>query len=241
MSSTVDLTAGYWHCILDEPSSPLTTFSTPFGRYRWNRLPFGLAASSEIFQKRVNQALDRLDGILNTTDDVLIYGVGATDEEACADHGRRLEDLLKRYREHGIKTKLRLRINEVTLMGHAFTNKGLIVDPEKVRAVLEMPLPVDAEGVQQLNGFANYLAKFLSQLADVIELIRCLTRPAVDFVWTDDQEKALKEIKPLITDAPVLAYFDPTVDLEFQCDSSKNGSEQLCYKTADPSLVPAEH
>lgn len=64
---TVDLTTRYWHCVLVEESSLLTTFSTPFGRYKWNRLPFGLSASSKIFEKRVNQALDRLDGILNIT------------------------------------------------------------------------------------------------------------------------------------------------------------------------------
>jgi hypothetical protein len=72
--STVDLRAGYWHCILDEESSFLTTFAMPYGRYRWRRLPFGLPVSSEIFQKRVHQVLDRLDGILDITDDILVYG-----------------------------------------------------------------------------------------------------------------------------------------------------------------------
>ena len=55
--SKVDLSHGYWHRTLDEESSLLTTFSTPFGRYRWTRLPFGLSASCEIFQKRLHQAL----------------------------------------------------------------------------------------------------------------------------------------------------------------------------------------
>ena len=49
--SKVDLNHGYWHCVLEEDSSALTTFSTPFGRYRWKRLPFGLSVSSDIFQK----------------------------------------------------------------------------------------------------------------------------------------------------------------------------------------------
>ena len=52
--SKVDLSRGYWHCVLEEESSLLTTFSTPFGRYRWTRLPFGLSVSSEIFQKRLH-------------------------------------------------------------------------------------------------------------------------------------------------------------------------------------------
>ena len=46
--SQVDLSHGYWHCILEEDSSAFTTFSTPFGQYRWKRLPFGLSVSSEI-------------------------------------------------------------------------------------------------------------------------------------------------------------------------------------------------
>ena len=88
--STVDLRSGYWHCVLDEESSLLTTFATPFGRYRWCRLPFGLSVSSEIFQKRVNQALDGLEGVLDIVDDVLIYGYGDTEEQANADHDRKL-------------------------------------------------------------------------------------------------------------------------------------------------------
>ena len=113
MFSTVYLTAGYWHCVLDDESSLLTTFATPFGRYRWRRLPFGLSASSEIFQKRINQALEGLEGILNITDDILIYGVGDNKEEARADHDRKLEALLQRCRERGIalnKNKLKLHI-----------------------------------------------------------------------------------------------------------------------------------
>ena len=56
--SKFDLSNGYWHCILDEESSKLTTFQTPVGRYIWLRLPFGLAVSSEIFQKRLITALE---------------------------------------------------------------------------------------------------------------------------------------------------------------------------------------
>ena len=69
--------------------------------------------SSEIFQKRVNQALEGLEGILNITDDILVYGVGDNENEARIDHDRRLEALLNRCRERGValnKNKLRLRI-----------------------------------------------------------------------------------------------------------------------------------
>ena len=92
--STVDLHSRYWHCVLDHKSSLLTTFSTPFGRYRWRRLPFGLSVSSEIFQKRANQALEDLSGVLTIADDILVYGVGSNELEATASHNRNLEALL---------------------------------------------------------------------------------------------------------------------------------------------------
>ncbi|KAK3744565.1 hypothetical protein QZH41_003506 [Actinostola sp. cb2023] len=146
---------GFCHCVLDDESSLLTTFSTPHGRYRWRRLPFGLSVSSEIFQKRVDQVLDRLDGILDITDDVLIYGVGANEEDANADHDRKLKSLLNRCKEYGVALnralnpdKVKLRRKEVSHMGHVFTSEGLKIDPDKVAAVLEMPRPTDVEAVQ---------------------------------------------------------------------------------------------
>lgn len=52
----IDARDGYWHVKLDDESSRLMTFDTPYSR--WKRLPFGVSVASEIFQKRLNQALD---------------------------------------------------------------------------------------------------------------------------------------------------------------------------------------
>ena len=90
---------GYWHLQLDDQASKLTTFDTPYGTYQWKRLPFGVSVASEIFQKRLNQALDRLDGLLTVHDDMVIYGVGDIEEEATADHNVKLKQFLQRCRE----------------------------------------------------------------------------------------------------------------------------------------------
>ena len=204
----------------------LTTFATPYGRYRWHRLPFGLSVSSEIFQKRVHQVLDRLDGILDITDDILVYGVGATEEYANADHDRKLKCLLERCKENGValnSDKLKLRLKDVSYMGHIFSSEGIKIDPDKVEAVKEMPRPADVEAVQRLNGFVNYLAKFLPKLADVMEPIRRLTRKDTDWIWAEEQEKAFEDVKKLVTEAPVLSYYNPEGEVEIQCDASQKG------------------
>ena len=159
-SPLINLRSGYWHCPLDTESSMLTTFSTPHGRYRWLRLPFGLCVSAEILQKRMDQALDGLDGTLNMADDILLYGVGETKEEAEKDHDVKLARLLQRRKQTEIALnpdKLKLNLEEVEFMGHILTGKGIKIDPDKVKAIMEMPTSTTVEEVQRLNGFVNYL------------------------------------------------------------------------------------
>ncbi|XP_058827487.1 uncharacterized protein LOC131687427 [Topomyia yanbarensis] len=80
--STADARKGFWHVVLDEDSSRLTTFWTPFGRYRWTRLPFGIASAPEIFQMKLQEVIQGLPGIECIADDLLIYGSGDTLKEA---------------------------------------------------------------------------------------------------------------------------------------------------------------
>ena len=108
-------------------------------------------------------------------------------------------------------------------MGHVFSKESLNIDLEKAKAVLEMPRAEDVEGVQRLNGFVNYLAKFLPRLADHMEPIRRLTRQDSNFNWTEEQENAFRKVKQLLTAAPVLSYYDPKTELEIQCDASQTG------------------
>ena len=132
--SKVDLSHGYWHCVLDEESTLLTTFTTPFGRFKWLRLPFGLSVSSEIFQKRLLQSLEGLTGIACIADDILIYGVGDSLEEAAADHNNNLNLLMHRCHAKGIKLnheKMELRVPKLHFMGHCITPQGLEPDPNK--------------------------------------------------------------------------------------------------------------
>lgn len=131
--------------------------------------------SSEIFQRRVNHALARLEGILDIVDDVLIYGVGDTEEQANADHDQKLVKLLERCQSQGIALnpdELTLCTKSMTFMGHVLTNEGIKIDFHKAKAIRDMLKPADIEDVQRLNWFVNYLTKFLPRLADSMEPIR---------------------------------------------------------------------
>ena len=70
--------------------------ATPFGRYYWKRMPFGIKPAPEIFQRRLEHALDGLPGVRNIHDDILVFGEGRTKEKADRNHDARMEGLLQR-------------------------------------------------------------------------------------------------------------------------------------------------
>ena len=94
-----DAKNGFWHVPLDDESSYLTTFGTPWSRNRWTRMPFGISPAPEEFQRRLDNALQGLDGVMPIFDDILIFGAGDTETEAMADHDAKLRALMQRCRE----------------------------------------------------------------------------------------------------------------------------------------------
>ena len=125
--SVLDAKNGFWQVQLDKPSSLLTTFNTPFGRYRWLCLPFGIKTAPEEYQRRIHESLQGLKGIEDIVYDILCVGEGDTYESAVKDHDRNLIALLESCREKNIKLnpkKLQLRKQEVPYIGHVLTPDG---------------------------------------------------------------------------------------------------------------------
>ena len=79
-----------------------------------------------------------------------------------------------------------------------------------------------------------------------MEPIRRLTRKDAEWNWSEEQESALK-VKSLATDVPVLRYYDPTCQLEVQCDASQKGLGAALMQCGQPiayisrALTPTEH
>ena len=156
MFNVLDVQTGFCHVELDKKSSNLTTFNKPFRRYRWLRMPFGINSAPEIFQARMDQIAERLTRIKVYMDDFLIIGRGETQEEALSDHDQNLVKFLEHSRERGLQLnpdKLELRKSKVTYIGHQLTKEGLIVDPQKVDAIMNMPPPKDVSGIKNLVGW----------------------------------------------------------------------------------------
>ena len=102
--SLADIKSAFWHIPLDNESSLLTTFNTPLGRMKWNRVPFGISVAPEKFQRRIDENLED-DGVKAIADDILIWDDGETIEEATANPDERPLTLLERCKQKNIPKK----------------------------------------------------------------------------------------------------------------------------------------
>ena len=206
--TVLDVRQGFWHVPLDQKSSLLTTFNTPFGRYRWKRMPFGI---TEVFQRRMHEVIEGLPSIEVVADDFVAVGSG-THEKATRNHDEDLEAFLQRCVEKNLKlndTKFKLRQQEVPFIAHVATANGVCVDPHKVQAIMEMPQPDNVAAIQRLLGLAQYLSKFLPHLSDVTKPLRELTQNGK---WGTAQQEALEALKK--------AVLHLQEEVTLQCDAS---------------------
>ena len=241
--SVLDATSGFWHIKLDEASTQLLTFNTPFGRYQYLRMPFGINSAPEVFQKKMTQAFEDLSGVKTIADDILIWG---KDED---EHNFRLEQVLKRSRKVGLKlnrSKMKIMTTEVPYIGHILTANGLKPDPSKVQAVEEMPSPADKPALLRFLGMVNYMSKFIPNLAELTQPLRELLHKDVAWHWSERQEKAFRSIKGKLTSDAILQYYDVEKSTTVSVDASSYGlgacllqeGRPVCY--ASRSLSSAE-
>lgn len=231
--STVDMRQAFWMLKLDKESSMLTTFETPFGRYRWLRLAMGLKVSPEIFASRIQAALSGLTGVYCIADDILITGSGDDAQSATRDHDANVTALLDRCRQKGIKLnrdKLKLNRQSVTFMGHELTPTGLMPSKSKIEAIVNMPIPEDRAALQRVLGMATFLARYCPNFSEVTAPLRQLLAKNNEFRWQHRHTEALEKLKELLTTAPVLGYFCPSDEIILQCDASSYALAAVCMQ-----------
>ena len=136
--STLDAKDGFWQVELHEESTDLCCFNSPFGRYKFLRMPFGIVSASEVFQKKMIEVFEGIEGVEVIYNDALV--TGRTIEE----HDHKLHQVLQRARERNIKfnkDKLKICIPEVKYIGDIISADGLKPDNSKIKAVCELPTP----------------------------------------------------------------------------------------------------
>lgn len=241
--SILDEKDGYWQVQLDYESSFLCTFNTPFGRYRFKRMPFGISSASEVFQKKNQQIFGDIKGVNMIADDMIIAAENNDEHDAI------VRKVMTRAREQNVKfnpNKVQFKVDTVQYMGHVITQEGLKADDKKITAIVNMPAPEDKQALQRILGMVNYFSKFIPRMAEITAPLRLLLKKDSKWIWDANHDRAFQEIKDALTNSPVLKFFDPSKPITIQADASQNGlgacllQEKPPIAYASRSLTAAE-
>ena len=218
--STIDLRSGYHHIALGKSSRAKTAFVTPFGKYEFLMVPFGLAQAPAYFQLLMNKVLKGLKFTMTYLDDIIIF---SQDESQHLEH---LEIVFSHLREAGLKmkrSKCDFFKSEIHYLGHLISPEGISPLPNKLDSIKHMPVPNSAKEIKQFLGLTGYYRKFVPRFADISRPLTTLTKKDAKFKWTSVCQKSFELLKEALCGEPVLKYADTSKLYTLYTDASKYG------------------
>ena len=191
----LDAHHGYWSLVLDQDSSLLTTFNSPFGRYPFLQLPFGLVCSQYIFQKKMDQILEECPGCIGIADNITIHGCIEAEHDA---HLRELMRIAHKYNLVFNPQKTHMKAQAINFFVCLYDTNGVYPDCGKVNDVHALPAPTNVTKLQEFLGLVTYLSPFIPGLSTLTAPLWELLKKDTDFSWNCTYDTAFEWIKEAV-------------------------------------------
>ncbi|CAL8155920.1 unnamed protein product [Prunus armeniaca] len=219
--SKIDLRSGYHQIRMRSGDEWKTAFKTPNGLYEWLVMPFGLSNAPSTFMRVMTEVLKPFLGLFVVVyfDDILIYS--QTSEEHLI-HLRQVLEALRKEQLYINLKKCSFLSDKVVFLGFVVSTNGLQADPEKIRAIMEWPVPQSVGDVRSFHGLVSFYRRFIRGFSSIMNPItECLKQNS--FEWSKSAQRAFEQIKVLMTEAPVLTLPDFEKLFTIECDASHVG------------------
>ncbi|MCG8078888.1 MAG: DDE-type integrase/transposase/recombinase, partial [Candidatus Thiodiazotropha taylori] len=244
--SKLDLRSGYWQVEMEEDDKKKTSFSEgSLGVFECNRMAFGLTNAPATFQRLMERCMGELNlkECLIFLDDILIFS------DTFEEHIKRIQAVFSRLHEHGLKlkpSKCEFFKTSVKYLGHVVTENGVETDPDKIKALVEWPVPHNVKTLRSFLGFAGYYRRFIRDYAKIAKPLNDLLighptnkqtlnkkkkkKKSTPWQWGEMQQKSFDTLKSKLSSPPVLAYADFKKPFIVHTDASTEGLGAVLYQ-----------
>jgi len=217
--TTLDLASGYHQVEMHPNDIGKTAFSTERGHYEFCRMPFGLKNAPATFQRVMDNILRGIQNEMCAVylDDIIIYST------SLQEHIQRLTEVFKRLRKTNLKVQLdksEFLRREVNYLGHTITPEGVKPDKNKIKAILEFPIPKTQREIKSYLGLLGYYRKFIKDFAELTKpMTKCLKKNArIDL--NEEYVESFEKSKDLLVNFPILQYPDFNKEFILTTDAS---------------------
>jgi len=211
----IDLSMQYYAFELDEESSNLCVIVTPFGKYKYKRLPMGICLSTDIAQEIMETVLQDIKDVEIYLDDI---GIFSNDWES---HLQTIQTVLTKLQENGFSVnplKCEWAVQETDWLGYWLTPTGLKPWTKKIQAITTLKQPTNLRQLRSFIGLVNYYKEMWPHRSHIMAPLTSLT--GHKFVWNDTCQKAFQDIKSIIAQDVLLSYPNHNLPFEIYTDAS---------------------
>ena len=205
----LDLYSGYHQIQITTGDEHKTAFTSRYGTYEFTVMPFGLTNAPSTFQTAMHALFhDWLDEfVIVYLDDILVYS--PTQEE----HTRQVLRVLQRLNDNQWYCKLKkceFAQTSIEYLGHIISKGTIAIDPEKMKAVQEWPVPFkNLTEVQSFLGLVGYYRKFIPHFSHIAKPLHEFSHKDKAFIWESKHTEAVDKLKNAVLSPDCLAIFDP--------------------------------
>lgn len=223
--STLDLRSGYWQIKVAEKDKLKTAFTTPFGIFVFNRMPFGLKNAPATFQRLIDKFKTGLPDILILAylDDIIIC---SKDFQTHISDLKQTFNRLKKFGFHLHREKCFFCKPEVKYLGHILTRHGLKVDAEKTDAINRRPNPRNVKEVLSFMQTCSWYRRFIPSFAKIAKPLSDLTKKNAVWQWGENQQYAFNTLKKLLTSPPILQQVNEDLQFILKTDASSYAASE---------------
>ncbi|XP_061349872.1 uncharacterized protein LOC133295092 [Gastrolobium bilobum] len=217
--SKLDLRSGYHQVKMNPADMHKTTFRTHYGHFEFVVMPFGLSNAHSTFQSTMNAIFSEFlkKFVVIFFEDILVYSFSP---EIHVDH---LTAVFSTMRSHSLFAKLEkcaFAQSEIPYLGHVISGQGVTPDPDKIKAIVEWPVPTTSTQVRAFLGISGYYRKFIKKYATMVAPLTDLLSKT-GFIWSELANQAFETLKQLLVSTPILAL--PNFSYPFMVETDVSG------------------